>query len=205
METRTDTKPARRSWFALRLRTLLLVVAVFSIWFGFESNKARRVRLAIAEIEKRRGWIMYSDEWDMSAGGELPIRHGSSTPPPLQWLRGWIGTEYFAGISGVTVTTAGNDLAFLDLMPRLKSLSIEKSTVTDDGLAAIAGQSDLIYLWLDDTRISDAGLLHLRQMKRLKYLYIRNSLVTDAGIAALKRELPRVRICYGTIPEHKIR
>ena len=82
-------------------------------------------------------------------------------------------------------------------LPGLRVLSLEKSSITDAGLATVANQADLTYLCLDDTGISDVGLVHLQHMQKLKFLYLRNSNVTDAGIDALKRDLPHTRICYG--------
>ncbi len=187
----------------MRLRTLLCLLAVLSVWFGMVSNSARKIRRAMTEIEKRGGHMMFADQWDFFSSGELPVRHNHPYAPFVHWIRNLIGPEFFASIAAVTVTTAGDDLAFLDMVPRLKALSVEKSTVSDSGLSAIENQTELIYLWLDDTRISDTGLTHLRKMKKLEYLYIRNSLVTDAGIAALKKYLPAARICYGNEPEQK--
>ena len=157
----------------------------------------------MTEIEKRDGYAMFADQWSFSSGGDLPARKNSPAPPLVRYIRSLIGPEYFSSIAGLTVMTAGDDLAFLNVVPHLKVLSLEKSTVSDEGLSAIENQTTLIYLWLDDTNISDKGLTHLRKMKKLEYIYIRNSRVTDAGVAALKRHLPGARICYGNEPEQK--
>lgn len=193
-----------QSWLKVSLRTLLLAITALSVWLAVETNNARQRRHAIVEIQNRGGHIMYADEWEMFSGGDIPKQHRTSLPVAVQWLRDMLGKEYFVRISGVGVMTAGDDLAFLNMVPHLSSLSIERSAVTDDGLVGIENQTDLIYLWLDDTQVGDKGLDHLRKMKNLKYLYIRNSLVTDVGITQLKKRLPHARICYGNELEHKI-
>ena len=49
-------------------------------------------------------------------------------------------------------------------------------------------------IWLDGTKVTDAGLLHLRLLTNLKSLHLRDAHVTDEGIAELQRALPGLMI-----------
>jgi hypothetical protein len=183
-----------------------VLFTVLAVWMAVVANRARHQRRIVAALSQVPGaMIMYDHEWDLSAGGEIPIPLPLGPRPGAPWLRSRLGDEYFDTVIGVFLTghwedrsaeTANQNVQLIGQLPGLKVLSLEKSPVTDDNLAAVAGQTSLEYFWLDDTQISDAGLVHLRRMRRLKYLYIRNSRVTDAGIDALKRDLPSARIVY---------
>jgi hypothetical protein len=52
----------------------------------------------------------------------------------------------------------------------------------------------LSYLWLDGTKVSDAGLEHLKELKKLRSLTLRKTTVTEKGIAELKKALPKCGI-----------
>ena len=44
----------------------------------------------------------------------------------------------------------------------------------------------LEHLYLDNTRVGDAGVAHLTGLTRLQSLYLANTRVTDAGLAQLR-------------------
>ena len=208
-------RPRRRGWLSVSLRSLLVLFTILAVWMAIVANRARHQRRLVAALSQVPGaMIMYDHEWDLSAGGEIPMPLPLGPRPGPLWLRSRLGDEYFDTVIGVFLTGRWEDgsaeevrqnVQLVGELPNLRVLSLEKSPVTDDALAAVAGQTDLVYFWLDDTQISDAGLVHLRRMQRLKYLYIRNSRVTDAGIEALKRDLPNMRIVYGMPGEQKIK
>ena len=60
-----------------------------------------------------------------------------------------------------------------------------------------AGLTNLEYLNLYGTEITDAGLSNLEGMKKLKKLYVWQTKVTDKGIAQLRKALPGVEIIEG--------
>ncbi len=61
-------------------------------------------------------------------------------------------------------------------------LHLEKTKVTDAGLAHLKPLANLEYLNLYSTEISDAGLAHLESLSKLKSLYLWQTKVTDAGV-----------------------
>ncbi len=79
--------------------------------------------------------------------------------------------------------------------PAIRWLDLGGTSVTDDGLAALAAMHGLERLHLDQTRIADPGLVRLSSLRQMEYLNLRGTAVTDAGMGAL-RALPRLRSLY---------
>ena len=68
--------------------------------------------------------------------------------------------------------------------------------VNDHTIADLTDCSELKWLVLDNTDVSDAGLVFLHGMTKLRRIYIRGSRVTAAGVAQLKDALPNATILY---------
>ena len=77
---------------------------------------------------------------------------------------------------------------------RIDSIHLSFSSVTDAGLAHLAGLTSLTQLYLADTQVTDAGLSHLAGLTSLTKLYLARTQVTDAGVAKLREALSRCRI-----------
>ena len=56
--------------------------------------------------------------------------------------------------------------------------------------------SELRYLDLTNTQVTDAGLVHLAGLTKLEELVLDGTQVTDAGVEELKRKLPSLRSVY---------
>jgi hypothetical protein len=52
-------------------------------------------------------------------------------------------------------------------------------------------------LWLPNTKIGDAGLEHLKGLTQLQFLALGNTAVTDAGVKKLRQALPNCKIGLG--------
>jgi len=77
------------------------------------------------------------------------------------------------------------DLESLKLGKNLTHLILTGTTVTNDGLAYLQGQTGLTTLLLDRTTVTDAGLQHLKGLSNLEILFLQNTAVTDAGLEHL--------------------
>jgi len=87
------------------------------------------------------------------------------------------------------------DLSFADVRdPQLKELQgfsnlryliLESTRVTDDGLRDIGSIATLERLWVPGTSISDRGIDHLRHHPQLYSLVLTNTSVTDAAVKDL--------------------
>jgi hypothetical protein len=68
--------------------------------------------------------------------------------------------------------------------------------VGDRDVARLCELSELKWLVLDNTELSDAGLLSLSKLTKLRRLYVRGTRVTSVGIQRLQRVLPDVEILH---------
>jgi serine/threonine protein kinase len=83
----------------------------------------------------------------------------------------------------------------------LLEVHLLRSSVQDDDLRWLAGQTHLQVLILGDTRISDAGLAHLQGLTNLQRLDLGTTDITDAGLVHLKglTRLTRLELYRTTI------
>jgi Leucine-rich repeat (LRR) protein len=87
------------------------------------------------------------------------------------------------------------DLAPLADLSELVWIDLQDSNVTDDALVRLASLPNLERLRLDETQITDAGLLHLAGLPKLHTLNLSSTKITDAGLAHLAR-LPNLKELY---------
>lgn len=83
------------------------------------------------------------------------------------------------------ITNAG--LASLARLPRLRSLSLERSLIDDEGARQLAKFRGLESLSLSQSDVGDAGVEKLADLPRLIYLDLGGTNITDAGVAHLAR------------------
>jgi hypothetical protein len=88
----------------------------------------------------------------------------------------------------------GSGLHHLSGLPRLRSLNLRDTAVSDEVLRDLEGFGHLEILCLDGTEIGDAGLAHLKRFTSLRRLYVGRTYVTPSGVADLQRALPDLLI-----------
>jgi Leucine-rich repeat (LRR) protein len=79
---------------------------------------------------------------------------------------------------------------------RVESVYFPDGNVTDADLSYLSVFSELEYLDLNDTAISDDGLVHLANLKKLEELYLYRTKVTNAGVQKLQRKIPKATIYH---------
>jgi tetratricopeptide (TPR) repeat protein len=98
-----------------------------------------------------------------------------------------LGRDYFCGVGGVDLdlrTDITPALSRLADLPGVEYLSLDDAL--DRDLRAVGRASDLRTLELDGSGLTDEGLQHLSRLRRLAYLYLGgNQGVTDEGLKAL--------------------
>ena len=94
-----------------------------------------------------------------------------------------------ASINPTVEPTCANHCA--ELSPRLHNAA-------DEGLAHLAGLTNLRWLTLGNTRITDDGLGHLEALRNLNELNVQATQVTGAGCDGLQMVLPRLKIRTGS-------
>lgn len=98
--------------------------------------------------------------------------------------------EGLRGLFGLALwETDTGDAAFqrLGLLSNLRWLDIGDTLITDEGLAFVRGLSRLKELSLLNTQVGNNGLLHLEGMSSLRHLDLMGTKVNDAGFDRLSR------------------
>ncbi len=202
--------PLRR--LRIGLGGLMLAILVLGLWLGYRVNKAREQLRALAAVKAAGGWVRYADEFVMGtvnvgqgnalwkpSWGTLTPSKGPAVP---ERLRRWIGDEYFREIVHVSTfvdiqkgsaTAPGLNHPPLDGMLRslksqkgIRTLQLGGDTVTEEGLASIAGLTELreLLIWWGGG-VTDAGIARIGRLPRLQQVDISLSSLTDEGVGHL--------------------
>ena len=180
-----------RRRFQFSLRSLMLFTAVVAISFSWLANEMRyasKQRQVLARILETKCYVNYRKR-------RIPLPVGSFSYPVNKlglvcfWPRRWLGDDFFVSVDYVYLTTPGVTKSLLsDLagLRDLRTLTLEQTEITDDGMEALAGLRQLTDLSIHDSSITDAGLKHLQGLTRLRKLKIECPRVGDHGLEHLK-------------------
>jgi len=167
------TQPKLR-WYQYSLRSLLIFMLVsgfFFAWLGEKVYKAREQRAAVAWVEEKGGGVFYVYEFD--AEGNLNM---NAQPPGPEWLREWIGIEYFCDVYEVNylvVSQSKPDRHLEDVYP-------------------LVSLTHLRVLALSNSQVSN--LSSLESLTNLETLYLSGTLVTKEEVQKLQLALPNCKI-----------
>ncbi len=81
-------------------------------------------------------------------------------------------------------------------VPRLQTLSLNNTGITQQGLAKVAEFDSLLTLSLWHTPITDEGLKQLIKLTRLRSLSLGNTKVSEQGVETLKKLMPNLRYVH---------
>lgn len=218
-----DSIPPRSTlrWYQFSLRTLLVVVLLLSVFFGWFASRVQRAsknrqRLAVLEnsvaaIEELGGTVVthYHKTRSSSWLEELLDDPGDPMDPigvltvKVVWFDRSKVTK--ADLQRARLTDA--HLEHLKGMTTLEELSFAYTGVSDTGLKHLKGLSKLRRLCLCGTKVTDAGLEHLKGLTQLKSLTLSNTDVTDDGLQHLKllRSLRYVNLKYTKVTEQGVK
>jgi hypothetical protein len=202
---------SRRSWYRHCLRALLFFVILLAAVFIVIMQPAWKQKYTIKTINKWSNNIIIHDDSPDYSLDPWNCKHYAT------WMRNLFGDDYFYKVWSIEINesdltkidlTPLGDLEYLDdlyihnsqitdeeyeqiiRLPKLVSLSLDGSNITDEMLARINYiknfQPKLELLSLENTKISDAGIAFLKYYKKLKWLYLDNTKITDAGLVYLK-------------------
>jgi hypothetical protein len=182
----------KRSWFQFRLTTLFVLMVVVAMpcgWLAWKLERKRRERVAIAEIEKVGGGVLY--DWQIERMRVLAnIDDTENDAPGARWVRKLVGDDFFSKATLVCMYVEISDdqvvQLHLEALTELQSLELHGPHLTDAGLAHLKGLKTLKFLRLGNTGVTDAGLEHLKGLKRLESLRLDDTTVTDAGLRHVK-------------------
>jgi uncharacterized protein YjbI with pentapeptide repeats len=187
----------KRRPFQFSLRSMLIlfpVIAMSGGWLAASVRQAQEERAAGSDLVDSGGGIRL---------GRSSRRQSIYAAPPPPWLEQRLGVEFFAK----TVTASARsdeELVHVSSFPEVEHLfldgSVEKhhtyqhfgfpspgTTISDEGLSAIRGLSQLEKVLLESQSISSAGLIHLKNATGLKTLHLTKTQVDDEGLRQLAR------------------
>jgi len=200
---------ARNRWFQFHLRTMLLMMAIAGVGFGWVGITVQR-RLeqcrAIEAITAASATVLYKphsffgrSEWLRSILGDEVLLDVLALGVPSEFGdRDMVLVRGLTQLDGLCLThtqVTDNGLKHLRGLTQFTSLDLGFSRVTDKGLVHLRGLPQLQNLFLDGTQVTDHGLEHLRGMTPLKHLDLGLTQVTDAGLEHL-RGLTQLKILW---------
>jgi hypothetical protein len=185
-----EAEPLQRKRLTLRfsLRTLMIAVTLLCAVMAVVSSRANRQRRAVSRIKAAHGLVYYDYQLDH----DFKPRTDEPLGPGPDWLRAFIGTDYFATVVSVRVNLASDELLEATAeLPHLQDLRIAcNSKISDGAWEHLKDLAEVETLYLRGMR--DSATVNLAGLTQLRVLYITNTDVTDAGLASLK-SLPRLQ------------
>ena len=199
-------------WLRVTTRRMMLLTLILAVLLGDRVHKARVQRQTLAALAKMNAYVLF--DYQINDKGKYDSNLTEPPGPQwLHDLIGpeFFRTVYTARISrnflggrdrgldgpfleglsdlrGLHIShnqIADEELSELEAMPRLLRLGLMFSVnVGDETIKRVAGMTELEELYLNNTRVTDAGLGHLRG-KKLRVLFLGDLRVSDAGLAHL--------------------
>lgn len=187
------------------LRSLLIaitVLAVVSVWLGFERAAARKQMLAIQNLAPTVPETYAKPNWiwtvlEPHAPGRvvgLAIRSNQATDEQLAPIAD-LSDLVWLDVDETQITDDGVER--LTGLHKLERLRIDSTSLTDAGAAHLTKFPKLHQLNLERTKITDAGLLELAKMPSLKEVYVPMKNVTPVGVEQLRKACPKLNIILG--------
>lgn len=178
-----------------RLRSLLVLSAVFSIWLAIHVTSTRHQKEAVKAIQGYGGWVRYDFQYPSGLYSHKDFDPKAGSWVPL-WALDLLGIDFFHAVVHVSLnysedsgTRQENDnrsdeaLQHLPMLPKLRTLLLQDTQVTDSSMLHIGQLTNLenLLMW-DAIRVSDKGTTYLRPLKKLKYIHLSNSQITDKSL-----------------------
>ncbi|MBN2313863.1 MAG: hypothetical protein JXM79_08025, partial [Sedimentisphaerales bacterium] len=87
-----------------------------------------------------------------------------------------------------------NGIKKIESLPKLTTLHVSRTSLTDQALDSIIKMKTLQRLKLNETKITDRGLRKLHGLKQLTYLEIHNTNISQEAINDLKKSIPKLHM-----------
>lgn len=200
----------RRRWFQFSLRSLLVVMLllpmVLGVYARYRAESQRQWRL-VNELKAAGGMF----DWEIADQGKPEFEQGAF----LQWQK-WLGIDLPQGLKSFTIfksvepgvplanlgefpqlesvvlcdgTATDKDLAILAKLPRLRFLRVDSDHITDQGIAALEGCTNLHDVAIEGNQLTGKGLAVVANLPNLKGMYWDSELTTDGDLECLQNKL----------------
>src|SRR4051794_10677016 len=118
-----EPRTSKRSRWKFSLKTLLIVLTLFCVWFGTWAGQSNRQRRAVEAIARNGGEFRYAHQKKAGTTGSNTIFLAQAEPPGPKWLRQCLGDDYFVTPVTLSITNQGeirdDCLAQIDALPYL--------------------------------------------------------------------------------------
>jgi hypothetical protein len=183
-----ESAKRKRRWFQFSLRTLLIstaVVAAASGWLGSKIEQKRRQREAAQAIIKNFGQVSY--DYERVKGKPGFWQPAGAMPFGPAWLRAILGDNFFSEVDCIYCFGAAENLKEF---PRLHSLRLMSSGITDESLGNVKTLTELRDLGLIDTKVSDAAANELHLALPRCYIMVIHQGAIPGGPGASRKDYP---------------
>jgi Leucine-rich repeat (LRR) protein len=152
------------------------------------SDELRPLRWALSRIGLSEDDVLFGKILEMLLTAEQraryePLRAAVSAGCTIEILQ--FEPNTILTIRGDWSRIVDDDLTNFSQLTDLTFLTLESTHVTDGGLGHLKGMENLGSLSLTGTNVTDAGLAHLEGMQKLDSLSLSGTKVTDAGLEHL--------------------
>jgi hypothetical protein len=162
------------------LAALMLMVPVAAIpfaWLAREIEQAQRQYRGVEALRKKGAGVMHSG---LTYYGDTYFKDVFRDRVGGEWIHDFV-TDVTA-VNYLNSPLKENELAVLEAFPQLRSLDLEGTEVTDEGLKSLGLLTQLRSLNLEGTHITDAGLEYLQGNSDLHDLVLGETEITNAGL-----------------------
>lgn len=170
-----------RRLFRFRLRTLLVLLTISSIWIGLVAHHARLQRNAVAAFRSQGLKVFYDNQLMGEQIYTFPIVH--------EWLTDILGSDYFHAaqfvVSGDGRPVTDSDMALFAALPELKRILLYDCPISSVGLQHLERLRNVEILTLLNTNLTDESLAVLVKMNSLRSLKLGSTGITDEGLKCL--------------------
>ena len=175
-EQPTKATPNRVRWRQFSLRVLLLLVLcagiVLAWWRSVE--RSNQIQHEIARDIVRRGGYCAS----------RPSRMARMTG------REQLRDVWHVSFANYELPLTDDDAKVLAHFPKLSRLSLQNTSIGNEGLRQVARCKNLAVLSLEDLSITDAGLEHLMHLEHLRWINLYGTNVSSRGLRRFSQALP---------------
>lgn len=175
-QSRLETENARPRSGVTLMPIVLLLALPLVIAVSANAIEMQQTMRAIARIHELGGEISYGFQWSEEGAWQE-----NAKPPGHQYLQKVFG-EYYAADPVEIQLFAGQGMS--------------PAKFTDADAKELSRLSELKWLVLQDTGLTDIGLAHFKSLKNLERLDIEGTSVTTKGVAALKESLPHLQVFH---------
>jgi hypothetical protein len=147
-------------------------------------------------VQERRAAV----EAIIAMGANVSYKHQrdnwDAEPPGPACLRRILGRDFFAEVDSVVLHPKSEvHLGPLAILSELRYLRLNFTSVSDGELEHIKDLKKLETVYAAHTPLTDAGLVHLEGLEHLKYLSLGNTRISGSGLRHLKRLSQLEELC----------